>query len=317
MRFRSVFMLLGGLAVLGLLFFTDPLGGSVTAEWALRSARFILYVGLVFLGLRALTDYRSASSEMLHEAAKQSPTGAGLALVHRALLVLALAVLAATSAFAQPVRTYIPVQAPEHLPALSSAINQHWPALPQRHLLAGQIEKESCISLTHSRCWNATSRLKTAREEGAGLAQITRAWHTTGARAGQLRFDALQELKDKHPGLLGGLNWSNVYQRPDLQLLVVVLKNRDNALRFSGVAPDQHSHFWLTSYNRGVGGVQAEMRACQLQTGCDPRRWVGHVERTCTASRQPLYAGRSACDISRAYAPDIINVRAPKYRGML
>jgi hypothetical protein len=36
-----------------------------------------------------------------------------------------------------------------------------------------------------------------------------------------------------------------------------------------------------------------------------------------TASRQPLYGGRSACDISRAYPLDVIDRRAPKYRALM
>ena len=47
-----------------------------------------------------------------------------------------------------------------------------WPGHPYRPLVGALIEHESCISLTHSRCWNAASRLKTEKEEGAGLGQF-------------------------------------------------------------------------------------------------------------------------------------------------
>lgn len=179
--------------------------------------------------------------------------------------------------------------------------------------MGGLIEKESCITVKHSRCWNATSRLKSAREEGAGLGQITRAYHADG----RLRFDALAELKAKHPEL-AAWNWGNVYTRPDLQLLAIVLKLRDNYVFFNGVpSPHERVKFALKGYNRGLGGVRAEMQACKLRAGCNPTIFSGHAGDVCTASRKPLYGGRSACDISLGYVPDIVNKRAPKYRKWL
>lgn len=309
-RFRYIYLFAVLAAVLAGLVLTDPLGGSVTAAWLLSAARFVVGVGLLYTGWKALADYPEADGRRLHDAASETPTGAGLALVYRGLVFVALAIVFHTVAGAQDVRSYIPAQAPQHLPTLAALQRQHWPAMPAPEVLAGQIEKESCITLKHSRCWNAASRLKSAREEGAGLGQITRAYRADGS----LRFDALAELRAKHPAL-AAWNWANVYQRPDLQLLAIVLKNRDNWHSFAAVA-DQHQRliFATLAYNRGVAGVTNEMRACQLTPGCNPHQWAGHVERTCTASRQPLYAGRSACDISRAYPLDVIERRAPKYR---
>ena len=182
--------------------------------------------------------------------------------------------------------------------------------------MGGLIEKESCITLKHSRCWNATSRLKSAREEGAGFGQITRAYYADG----RLRFDALAELKAKHPELKDW-NWGNVYIRPDLQLLGIVLKMRDNWVFFAGVPnPEDRIQFALKAYNRGLGGVRAEMQACKLKANCDSTKFMYNAGATCTASTKPLpaqYGGRSACDISLAYVPDVYYKRAPKYKAWL
>jgi hypothetical protein len=317
-RFRTIYLVPVLAAVLVLLFLTDGLGGAAAGSWLIACARFVVGVALIWSGWRAVSDYRGdvADGEMLHLAASQSPTGAGLALVYRGLVFVALSIVfftVAGGAGAQDVRTFIPAQAPLHLPTLKALQVKHWPTMPAPAVLAGQIEKESCITLKHSRCWNATSRLKSAREEGAGMPQITRTWRADGS----LRFDALAEIKALHPEL-AALNWANVYQLPNLQLLTVVLKNRDNWAAFAGVRdPGQRLIFSTLAYNRGVGGVRSEMRACALTPGCDPQRWTGHVERTCTASRQPLYGVRSACDISRGYPEDVIERRAPKYRGWM
>lgn len=316
MRFRHLFMALGSALALAALYLADPLGGAVTSSWLIGSARFVFGVALVFFGFRALSDYPEADGQKLHQVAAPDPVGAGLALVYRGLCFVALAIIfsaVAGNANAQDVRSYIPAQAPQHLPTLKTLQLKHWPSMPAPAVLAGQIEKESCITLKHSRCWNATSRLKSDREEGAGLGQITRTWRADGS----VRFDALAELRAAHPEL-AAWSWATVYQRPDMQLLAIVLKNRDNWGTFAAVRdPGERLIFSTLAYNRGIGGVRAEMRACALTSGCDPQRWTGHVERTCTASRQPLYGGRSACDISRAYPVDVIQRRAPKYRGWM
>ena len=245
--------------------------------------------------------------------AGENPIGAGLALIALAIVAYGLMGLFGGLARAQDVRAYIPAAAEAHRSAFQAEQARHWPDHPRRELLPALVEHESCITLRHSRCWNPSSRLKSAREEGAGLGQITRAWHPDG----RLRFDALQEMRERHPALREW-SWANVYQRPDLQLRAVILKTRGDfqALR---VVEDhgQRLAFADAAYNGGMGGVQKERRACGLKAGCDPQQWFGHVEHTCLKSRAPLYAGRSACDINRHHVHDVLVVRSPKYRGWL
>lgn len=133
---------------------------------------------------------------------------------------------------------------------------------------------------------------------------------------GQLRFDALAELKQKHPKELADLSWSNVYDRPDLQLRGVVLKMRDNIEYFLPSAATVNDALALADagYNGGNGGVLKEQRACKLSPGCNPGKWFGHVEKYCLKSQSALYGNRSACDINRHHVKDVILVRANKYK---
>ncbi len=183
---------------------------------------------------------------------------------------------------------------------------------PKAHSLAALIETESCLHLLHSRCWNSQSRLRTKREEGAGLGQITRAYRPDGS----IRFDALQELKEKHPKELYQLNWKNVYERPDLQLRAVVLKLKDN---YSYYRPYSYNDiealaFADAAYNGGQSGLDNERRACKLDTNCDHTKWFGNVQNYCLKSRSALYGTRSACDINRNHVEDVLIIRTPKYR---
>lgn len=312
-RFRHIFLIGGSAIVLAALYLTDPDHGVTTAMLLLSLVTPLLAVGFVHLARKALHDYPEADARNLFRKAGEHPIGAGLALIALAIIAYGLMGLFGGMAHAQNVRTYIPPAAQTYRATLHTEQVQFWGDHPRSEALPALIEHESCISLTHSRCWNPASRLKTTREEGAGLGQVTRAWNPTG----KLRFDALQELKDRHPALREW-TWANVYQRPDLQLRAVVLKVRGD-YQTLGMVRDaqQRLAFADAAYNGGMGGVQKERRACQIKTGCDPQQWWGNVEVTCLKSHQPLYGGRSACDINRHHVEDVLHIRAPKYKGWL
>jgi hypothetical protein len=239
-----------------------------------------------------------------------------LAAILCALSVAAAANAAPTKRAPPPdVNTYIPEQAVQHLPTLSKQVKEVWPTFYAPNYFGALIEHESCISLTHSKCWNPTSRLKSDREEGAGLGQLTRAFKADGST----RFDALEDAKRLDAKGLNDLRWDTVYQRPDLQMRVVILMTRANWNRLDKLVADNDGKLAMTdaAYNGGIGGVLNERRACGLREGCDPNKWFGHVEKVCLKSTKPLYAGRSACDINRHHVHDVLHTRMPKYKGKI
>lgn len=183
---------------------------------------------------------------------------------------------------------------------------------PKAYQLAGLIEHESCTRLTHPRCWDPTSQLKSYREEGAGFFQLTRAYY---AHSGELRFDVIQELRLKYPQLRE-LGWHNVYSRPDLQIKAGILMNRDLFLEFLPHSKNEEEAFAFAdaAYNGGMSGVNKERRACKLALDCDHKRWFDHTERFCLKSKVALYGNRSACDINRHHVRDVLLVRSPKYK---
>lgn len=307
-RFRHWFMGIGCALVLAALFATDPDRGLATGSLILALVTPLLAVAFAHLARKGLFDYRQADMQDLFGKAGETPTGSGLALIALAIVISAL-----LSLFGRGAHAAVPPQALQYLPALAAEIDAHWPDAPLREYMPGLIEHESCITLTHSRCWSPTSRLKTSREEGAGLGQLTRAW----AADGSLRFDALDELRSIHPELRA-LSWANIYTRPDLQMRALVLKVRGDFQALRAVAdPLQRLAMADAAYNGGISGLQRERRACQMAAGCDPGRWWGHVERHCLKSRAALYGGRSPCDINRHHVADVINSRAPKYRAAM
>lgn len=307
-RHRSIFLFGGAILATLASFYTDPdahglstlLGGLALIQgvWAVAAAHW---------GRKALADYPEADQRRLFAKAAESSTGAGLALIALAIMFVGLLLVFAPRAHAAT----LPDGFTAYGPILKAEQRRYWPDHPDPAILAALVEQESCASLKSPRCWNPTARLKSAREEGAGMGQITRAYRADGS----LRFDSLAGLRGQYGSELAGWSWDNVYQRPDLQLRAVVLMSRDSAKVFRGSAG------WLAfgdaGYNGGVAGVQKERRACKLSAGCDPSKWFAHVENHCLKSRQPLYGNRSACDINREHVRNVLLVRRAKYVGAM
>ena len=307
-RHRSLFLFGGALIAAALSFYTDPdAHGLSTLLGGLAIIQGIWAVAAAHWGRKALTDYPEADQRRLFAKAAESSVGAGLALIALAIVFVGLLLVFAPRAHADT----LPAGFHTYGATLRAEQRQLWPDHPDPAALAALVEQESCVSLKSPRCWNPGARLKTDREEGAGMGQITRAYRADGS----LRFDALADLRRQYDRELSGLSWDTVYKRPDLQLRALVLMSRDAARPFRASAA--WLHFGDAGYNGGVAGVQKERRACKLAGGCDPGKWFGNVETHCLKSRQPLYGGRSACDINREHVHNVFLVRRAKYVGAM
>lgn len=203
----------------------------------------------------------------------------------------------------------IPANALRYLPALVSTQQTIWPDAPMPSFLAAQIEQESCITQTHSRCWNPRAELKTPRENGIGFGQFTRAYRADGS----IRFDTISELAATHKSL-HGWSWQKRYDA-HYQLAAIVEMDRALYLRQRDTASKRDRlSFTLAAYNGGPAGVLQDRRLCANTRGCDPSRWWGHVERTSLKSKTPAKGyGQSFFQINREYVSNILNVRRQKY----
>jgi hypothetical protein len=132
-----------------------------------------------------------------------------------------------------------------------------------------------------------------------------------------VRFDALADARRLDPRGLNELRWDTVYQRPDLQMRVIVLMTRSTYNRLTPLVAAHGPRLAMAdaAYNGGLGGLLNERRACASRAWCDAQLWFGHVERVCLKSAKPLYGTRSACDINRHHVHDVLVTRMPKYRG--
>lgn len=218
-------------------------------------------------------------------------------------------ILLSSVAYAQlNVRTYVPPRAHTVIPFINTELDARWPTIPLRSFVPALIETESCISLSHSRCFG-NAELKTYREYGFGLGQFTIAYRADGTE----RFNAWAELRARHPEL-AEWTWEQ-RMRPDLQVRAIVLKLRTSYATLplpSTVPPVERMPFLAATYNSG--STVKDRAFCRTQPGCDPNKWWGNVELYSVKSKkvQPGY-GRSFYQISREYVQSTINIRRPKY----
>lgn len=227
------------------------------------------------------------------------------------LAVFVMAVVGVGNVCAQNVRTYIPPQAFTFKDTISHELTSQFQELHEPNYVPALIEHESCISLKHSRCWKSTSQLKTKRELGVGLGQITKAYHSDGS----VRFDSLTEMRTRYKLELREASWETIAYRPDIQIRLIVLMLRESWNRLYEVHDlDARMAFVDAAYNGGLGGVNKERRVCGLTKGCDPSQWYGHVENICLKSKKALYGNRSVCDIYKHHTRDVLGVRLPKYQ---
>ena len=193
---------------------------------------------------------------------------------------------------------------------------EHMNSLNYYPYFSGLIEHESCISLTHSRCWSAKAELNTKwpngkqREQGIGFGQITRAY----TEAGAIRLDVLNDLKKRFPSDLSELTWNNIRDKPALQMRAIMLLWIDNYKRL----PNHISEFDRmamsdSAYNGGYGFILKDRKTCGLKAGCDANLWFNNVETINNRGNKILYANRTANEINRHHVRDVLLTRMSKY----
>ena len=197
----------------------------------------------------------------------------------------------------------LPPNALLYLPILVSEYHRNWPDIAIPSTLASQVEQETCISLRSKGCWNPHTELKTSREYGFGLGQITIT----------RQFNTFTDVQKLDP-TLAAWKFSNRYD-PTMQLRALVLKDKQGYQSVKG-SSDEASHlaFTFAAYNGGLGGLLSDRRVCAATPGCNQGVWFGNVEGTSLKAKSAASGyGQSFFQINREYVVNVMTVRRLKY----
>ena len=228
-----------------------------------------------------------------------------------------IAVVAAGACLGAAGEPQIPSQALQYFPHLSEEAAGTLRRDFDPAMLASQIEQESCISLTHKRCWNPNVEFKpkSGREYGFGLGQITIVYKD--GKEVQNRFKDLQRVDP----MLAQWQWDDRFN-PRYQLRALAVGDRDCLPYALGATGEDKAAMALACYNGGPGskkkksGLVGDRIVCRATPGCDANRWWGHVEHTSTKAKVPAPGYKhSFFEINRDYPRRILRERIGKYRA--
>lgn len=210
----------------------------------------------------------------------------------RTLIVIAAILLSnCLPAYGQP--TIISAKALVYLPVLQNKIDTYWPELTLPQIIAGQIEQESQ--------WNPKATLKTSRELGRGLAQMT----ITPS------FNIYKDAVTMKP--LKTWDYKKDPYNPANQLTFAVLTNRSNFKQVSRWFNNDTERFAgaLIAYNAGMGTV-LQRRALAIRQGKENGKWFGGLDGVRLPYEKRKLYGRNLGDMRNEY-PVVIFKRSEKY----
>ncbi len=198
-------------------------------------------------------------------------------------------------------------KAEPHLALLDSVITKYWPDAPCREFIAGQIEQETCANL--KKCWNSNTELKTKREYGFGLGQITIAYRKNGS----VRFNNFDEAKRRYEEL-SDWQWDDRYNTK-YQLIFIVMECKLNFKKYGNrfVTDIQKWAAALVTYNAGSGAVLTRLKVCKVTPGCDCTTWFGGLDQVHSKEEEVLLYGRMLYLRRNDYPYNIIYIRSQKY----
>lgn len=191
-----------------------------------------------------------------------------------------------------------------HKDVLIETLKETWSDIKIPSALAGQIEQETCYSLKSKRCWSIYATLKTEREYGFGLGQITIT----------KRFNTFEEIKKLDERLKDWKFEDRFNAKNQILALVLMMKRNYNVFKFSEEEIDRFA-FALAAYNGGLGGILSDRKICKNTKDCNPNLWFNNVENTSLKKKTKISGyGKSFFEINREYPRNILFVRRHKYK---
>jgi hypothetical protein len=204
------------------------------------------------------------------------------------------AIIIALLLMAEFAQAAIPAGAAKNLPVMKKAFLSIWPQAPMLHIPAGQVEQESS--------WNEHATLKTPRELGRGLCQMTI------TKSFNIYLSAVQYKA------LKGWDWKTSPYDPEKQLTFLAYQDRDNFNASKAINDEERWKMACVRYNAGEGRINSRRRYA-IAKGIPTDRWTGGLELAHSSLENSLLYGATLWKTVNAY-PALIFKKAEKYKGV-
>ena len=194
-------------------------------------------------------------------------------------------------------------RAKPYVSTFKTAATQAWPSMPLSYIPAGQVEQESD--------WNPKATLKTSRELGRGLAQITIAYDAKG----NVRFNNFLDLVRNKA--MNGWNWKDDPYNAKYQLMSLFLTDHQNFVQVRKFTMNDEEAWkcGLVCYNAGSGRWLSRRKAART-SGAPADRWTGGLENVHNSGENQALYGQPLWKAVNAY-PKLIFAKALKYKGLV
>ena len=204
----------------------------------------------------------------------------------------------------------VPINSIQYFPYIRELLDSSWKSLSTRSIIPSVVEQETCITLKHKSCWNPQAQLKTSREYGFGLGQITIAYDANGME----RFNNFIDIKKQDP-ILKEWQWSDRFNpKYQLRALVVQYRNLYNNIKWTDNELNRLA-FTDSAFNGGLGGILQDRKKTKLNGG-NPDLWFGTnnvAENSYKSKTAAKGYGKSFYEINREHVYNDLNVRRFKY----
>lgn len=269
-------------------------------DWAALMGALVTLsiIGLTFIMLDMMFDNRKSwgifPSLNIDKAVEEAPPG--LVWLGCVALIITVLILTVTSSHAAD----LPAGYLKHASTMQQVMAKHWPDAPLPHIPPAQVEQESS--------WKDKATLRTSRELGRGLVQLTIAYTQNGSE----RFNSYKDATGY--AALRNWDWRNDPYNVRYQLTYLVLRDRATFKQTRLMMIDD-AEAWraaLVAYNAGMGRVLSR-RSNAVKMGLDKTRWSGGLEHAYGLSENTALYNRPLWKAVNEY-PAVVFKRAEKYK---
>lgn len=273
-----------------------------------RLSMFGLVILVIHLVIKALFPY--IRLERFSNKAAEDPLSS--AIVFAVMIIFVISLCYITVVHAEPAEKQLNTstilqKAQPFLPEFKDVVHQYWPDAPYSFYMPALVEQESCANF--EKCWNPAVELKTKREYGFGLGQITIAYKKQGG----VRFNKFEEAKEQYEAL-STWRWDDRYNAK-YQLIFITLTTKKLYLAQAPFFKDDINRWAaaMVAYNAGSKTITEHIAACKATPNCQADSWFNGLDTIELPYEKKLLYGVSLQERRNTYPKNIIYLRSNKY----